>query len=686
MKCDLYTSIKAGKTTTEVLYVFDDDFSHEEDYLQLVAPFKIRQAQLTESTDISIILQWRYCEDADNIVYGQLRFRSNGSGGIEVQAKTRIKQAGTVYESLSSWITLQSDDFYYFKVVSIFDSLSTATEVRAWIFSDSQLETSLTSTTLLSRPFRLSVSELDISYRSYYAVMSDSDRIQIYIAPIYISDVAAVNFPSISKLPWQRYASEDTDNNMYVYYIETSASDPAYRTVYLRDDLFDEDWVDMDEPSLNITHNDSDPVAKQNNKISDYLYPRVLSIANTIDSSITIPNVDLTSNNPLVDTFFLCINFLTNDVIGPSFEIVTDVIIETLKVIIVNVAAIADATIESVKDLIETNLPNFISWSKNIIEIKFDNYHDFTTSANEVLSELATTLGSPFVEYFSKAQFETSMNWPSQSFRAPLSLEVIFFGTHSYVLPIFKIPFMFNSSDANKLIPGSTSWDGRNDAPNTPTFFGNYTGNGLHVWEGTAIVSTYLIFLYVVKQIASISPSAGMKMMRKLFANFDKSPTNKQLLSHIGTSYDANYDLTGDSLSVQLATIKTFVDQLETYTDQIEGFTDELETLLKGEDGLENIMEIITDIKSLSEDIKTKLITETNVTIPNTLTYRLNDLKTVLEDMENPESDSLMNKILLIVTLCNNFISFIESWVSYIDLYTLWLQNPRKFSKPPYPS
>lgn len=141
------------------------------------------------------------------------------------------------------------------------------------------------------------------------------------------------------------------------------------------------------------------------------------------------------------------------------------------------------------------------------------------------------------------------------------------------------------------------------------------------------------------------------------------------LAEGLSTIYD-NVNILVSRIDITLSTRSS----QSSVTDLYNAIVDKINTLYSR-------IDVILSSRASQSDM-TSLIDEMSVVIPGKLKYNVNQILASVTD--EVEGSTIANVLLLVETLdtLNNVIS---TWMTYMDEFTQWLQNPHAFSRPQHP-
>jgi len=118
-----------------------------------------------------------------------------------------------------------------------------------------------------------------------------------------------------------------------------------------------------------------------------YLSAALADIADGLDDLLSLPTADFYLGGILQPVADL-LNTLINDLISPSFEFVTDSIVNVFKSIILSIAYIIDEICYAARDVFEDNITGVVNWIHSILNVSILESFDVGDKIGQIVGSL----------------------------------------------------------------------------------------------------------------------------------------------------------------------------------------------------------------------------------------------------------------------------------------------------------
>jgi hypothetical protein len=344
-------------------------------------PFKVLKADIT-GTGAFFRFEAGMFVDSNNYISGILYLYEIG-GSLTVTLNAIVKISGSADVEVDTSIAISYDDWYYFRVAIVLDSYSGETDCKGLLYSDAGCRTKVGET---AWAYRLSLATmttpLSVKTTEYYSSMStnDSFHIQVLKPSQVVNENSVTDF---TKVPLMSVPYE-TDYVAAAYVVWSEFDFPII--LIEGDEIYLFDFTDPDEPSLTVTNPDPDVTVASEDTLGDLIQDDLTTLAENWDRDYEIDPLELYSTNPLINLVYIGINLLGNILIIPVFELVTDTIFNTLEIVIINVAVVANIIGGGIKLFTEGNISDIGPWVGGLFQTAVN------ANINSIMSGFRTTV------------------------------------------------------------------------------------------------------------------------------------------------------------------------------------------------------------------------------------------------------------------------------------------------------
>jgi len=290
------------------------------------------------------------------------------------------------------------------------------------------------------------------------------------------------------------------------------------------------------------------------------------NIADELDKVLTLPTASFELPTPF-EPIASMINDFCNNLISPSFEFITDCILDGFKALVNSGAYLLEQLTYGLRDIGINNIDTILSWIKtNLINVTAYQPATYNVDVGQYMYNIIDTIDSEapglldnlkfyftdvyplnFISYYNlKIPYKYSITVLGHSFGAfnveDIVLDLLSMGRWS-IIKDQKVPYSelapYHDDDYERRTNGFT--------------WGELIKDGIVV--GGIATASYFLSKF-------IPPSILLHGLQSLFTTVYPQPRVVDVLDAIGVGYDANYAPTGDTISERCDTIDNSENQI----------------------------------------------------------------------------------------------------------------------------